>query len=109
MVSDYLSSKNLAWRTEYDDYVNKKGKVVKVGRKSVFKQHFQQVLGAKPDELATDVMLNILFQGSQKGKPLKTPFNFNRHKIMHGEVTNYGKKTYLIRAFLILDFLAHLK
>jgi len=57
------------------------------------------------DELANEVFLNILFQGSQRGEPLKTPFTFNRHKIMHGEYVKYGRIDNTIRAFLILDFL----
>lgn len=61
------------------------------------------------DELANEIFLNILFQGSQRGKPLETPFTFNRHKIMHGEYVKYGRIDNTIRAFLILDFLAFLK
>jgi len=60
-------------------------------------------------ELANEIFLNILFQKSQRGKPLETPFTFNRHKIMHGEHIRYGRIDYTIRAFLILDFLASLK
>jgi hypothetical protein len=59
-------------------------------------------------DLANDIFLNILFQKSQPGKPLKTPFTFNRHKIMHGEYLRYGRIDNTIRAFLILDFLAAL-
>ena len=59
-------------------------------------------------DLANDIFLNILFQKSQPGKPLKTPFTFNRHKIMHGEYLRYGRIDNTIRAFLILDFLATL-
>jgi hypothetical protein len=60
-------------------------------------------------DLANDIFLNILFQKSQPGEPLETPFTFNRHKILHGEYVNYGRIDNTIRAFLILDFLAHLK
>lgn len=60
------------------------------------------------EELTCDILLNVLFQHSQRGKPLGTPFNFNRHKILHGEIVNYGRKDYLIRAFMVLDFLAFL-
>lgn len=65
---------------------------------------------ALPDELdeqATDIFLNILFQRSQPGIPLQTPFNFNRHKILHGENVHYGRQDYLIRSFMVLDLLAH--
>jgi len=57
-------------------------------------------------DLANDIFLNILFQKSQPGRPLETPFTFNRHKIMHGEYLKYGRIDNTIRAFLILDFLA---
>jgi|YelNatPaOPRAMG01_1025707.scaffolds.fasta_scaffold42362_4 hypothetical protein len=57
-------------------------------------------------EAACDIFINILFQKSLPGESLKTPFWFNRHKIMHGEFFRYGRIEYIIRAFLILDFLA---
>ncbi|MGB9834985.1 MAG: hypothetical protein ACPLPW_08490 [bacterium] len=57
-------------------------------------------------DIACDIFTNILFQSSLPGKPLQTPFWFNRHKIMHGEFFRYGRIEYTIRAFLILDFLA---
>ena len=59
-------------------------------------------------DLANDIFLNILFQKSQPGRPLETPFTFNRHKIMHGEYLKYGRIDNTIRAFLISDFLATL-
>ena len=59
-------------------------------------------------DIANDIFLNILFQKSQPGRPLETPFTFNRHKIMHGEYLRYGRIDNTIRAFLILDFLAAL-
>lgn len=57
---------------------------------------------------ANDIFLNILFQKSQPGEPLETPFTFSRHKILHGESIRYGRQTNTIRAFLTLDFLASL-
>ncbi len=56
---------------------------------------------------ANDIFLNILFQDTDDQK-LKTPYTFSRHKIMHGEQIRYGRKDNVIRAFLILDFLASL-
>ena len=106
-LTDYLKSKNISWDVDYDD-LNLKNKT-KIGRKTQFKKHKSIMLDDQFDELANHVFLNILFQKSQKGKPLKTPFNFNRHKIMHGENIEYGRKDYLIRAFLVMDFLASLK
>lgn len=68
-----------------------------------------QTLNKDIMDLANDIFLNILFQKSQPGKPLETPFTFNRHKIMHGEYLRYGRIGNTIRAFLTLDFLASLK
>lgn len=108
VLTDYLDNKGIGWDCAYDDFLQK-GKVKKKGRKSQFQKNWTKTLSTKLDDLANDIFLNILFQRSQKGKPLKTPFNFNRHKIIHGENFKYGRKDYMIRAFLILDFLAHLK
>jgi len=109
VLTDYLNSKGLQWDSDYDDWVDiKTGKVRKVGRKTQFKNAKPMVLSTPLDDLANDIFLNILFQRSQKGKPLATPFNFNRHKIIHGESVKYGRKDYLIRAFMVLDLLAQL-
>ena len=108
LLTDYLSTKGIQWDSAYEDFVQN-GKLKKVGRKSRFNTNRSKSMTTKLDELANDIFLNILFQRSQKGQPLKTPFSFNRHKIIHGESTNYGRKDYLIRAFMIIDFLAHLK
>ena len=107
-LTDYLNSKGIQWDCDYDDWIDgKTGKVRKVGRKTQFKNSKPKVLTTQLDDLANDIFLNILFQRSQKGKPLATPFNFNRHKIIHGESIKYGRKDYLIRAFMVLDLLAH--
>jgi hypothetical protein len=109
-LTDYLDSKGISYDCAYDDFVDgKTGKVKKVGRKTQFKKSSSKTLTSNFSEGANVIFLNILFQHSQKGKPLKTPFNFNRHKIMHGESVNYGRKSYLIRAFLLIDFLVSLK
>lgn len=106
-LTDYLNSKNIQWDCDYDDWIDiKTGKVKKVGRKTQFKNTKPKILSTQLDDLANDIFLNILFQRSQKGKPL-TPFNFNRHKIIHGESVKYGRKDYLVRAFMVLDLLAH--
>ncbi len=108
-LSDFLDSKHIQWDCDYDDWVDlKTGKIRKVGRKTQYKNSKPKVLSHSLDDLANDIFLNILFQKSQSGKPLNTPFNFNRHKIIHGESVKYGRKDYLIRAFMVLDLLAHL-
>lgn len=61
------------------------------------------------EELGVNVFLDILFQSSNPGTPLKTPFNLNRHKIIHAEKIKYGRKDYLIRVIMVLDILAHMQ
>lgn len=80
------------------------------GQKIEWKEWYKSLtLGQDMDDLANEIFLNILFQSSQRGIALETPFMFNRHKIMHGEYVRYGRIDNTIRAFLILDFLASLK
>jgi len=93
-LSDYMENKKISWNGYAD-------------RNSKFKANKSKILTDQLDDLANDIFLNILFQKSQKGKPLVTPFNFNRHKIIHGESIKYGRKDYLIRAFMVLDLLAY--
>ena len=59
--------------------------------------------------MANEVFLDVLFQKAYPGQPLQSPFTFSRHKIMHGEYTNYGRMENVIRAFLTLDFLCYLQ
>jgi hypothetical protein len=108
LLSDYLTSKGIQWDCAYDDLIQQQ-RVKKIGRKSQFKVNRSRTMTNQLDDLANDIFLNILFQRSQKGTPLKTPFNFNRHKIIHGESTSYGRKDYVVRAIMIIDFIAHLK
>lgn len=107
-LTDYLDFKNIPWECAYDDFIQQ-GQIRRVGRKSQFRRNRPRILTTQLDDLASDVFLDILFQHSQNGQPLNTPFNFNRHKIMHGESVKFGRKDYLVRAFMVLDFLSHLK
>ena len=60
------------------------------------------------DEVAINLIENILFAEAKVGKPLnKNLFHFNRHKVLHGEDVKGLTKSNMIRAFLLLDFLAH--
>ena len=109
ILTDYLDLNNIQWEVLYDDCLDKKGNVRRTGRKDQFRRYKSKSIMDPLYNLAIDIFLNILFQKSQKGQPLKTPFNLNRQKIIHGESIKYGRKNYLIRAFLVLDFLSHLK
>ncbi|MCG2790779.1 MAG: hypothetical protein L6305_03400 [Actinomycetia bacterium] len=106
VLSDYLRSKNIQWSCSYDDFINGGGRVIRVGRKSQFRSNNHGILTTPLNDLANIVFLDILFQSSRQPN---IPFNFNRHKIMHGEIVNFGRKDYLVRAFMVLDFLANLR
>ena len=54
-----------------------------------------------------DFFLDVLFQTANPGEKCKS-LHFSRHKILHGEITNYGQKVFTIRCFMILDFLSEL-
>jgi hypothetical protein len=97
ILNDYMRAKGLS----YIGYN---------GRNTVLQTNPLPVsLPAALEDVASEVFLNILFQRSQTGQPLATPYNFNRHKILHAEKTAYGRKDYLIRAFMVLDLLASLR
>jgi len=57
---------------------------------------------------ARSILLEVLYQSAYPGSSLNSPINFNRHKIAHGELLNYGTKYNIIRSFLLLDFLIRL-
>lgn len=97
ILNDYMHAKGLS----YNGY-NSRNTVLQTNPLPV-------TLSTELEDVASEVFLNILFQRSQTGQPLATPFNFNRHKILHAEKTAYGRKDYLIRAFMVLDLLASLR
>ena len=54
-----------------------------------------------------DIFLDVLFQHTKYGEDYPS-IHFSRHKILHGENKRYGRKEYMIRCFMILDFLSEL-
>jgi len=94
-----------------NDYLNSKGFICgytyKI-KKNQFEKIKPKILPTPFNDSAFKILLDILFQESWAGKPLEVSFNFNRHKINHGESTTYGRKDYMIRAFMILDLLSNL-
>lgn len=94
-----VKTKNGKWRYEWLD---SNGQIE--GWKDVYKL---TAAGDKYMAAACEVFLKFLFGHSERGKP--AIITFNRHKIMHGENTRYGRIDNTIRAFLILDFLYYLK
>lgn len=109
LMGDFLMSIGLTYDSGNHSWVVE-DTGVNLGNKKVriFKENKPEVLPKPLDELATDILVNILFQKSFPGETLAVPFNFNRHKIIHGENTHYGRKDYLIRTFLILDLLSYI-
>lgn len=73
------------------------------------KSNRRRMLPPKYEILLENVLYGKLFQEAKPGFPLADPFQFNRHKILHSENINYGRKEYIVRLVLILDYLAHLK
>lgn len=58
--------------------------------------------------ITNEIILDVLFASVYPGEPIKTPINFSRHKIMHGEHVNYGTVPNTLRTFIIIDFLHNL-
>lgn len=56
-------------------------------------------------------ILQVLFRQTRnsKGQEVKIPYRYNRHKVLHGQHLHYGTLPDLIRTFLVLDYLAHVK
>ena len=52
-----------------------------------------------------DVFIDVLLQNTEPREDYKTSIHFSRNKILHGENFHYGKKDYVVRCFMILDFL----
>lgn len=99
--AEFMRQSGLHYDIRKRGWINKSGK--KINKRKWF---IKQTLNSELLDIANDVFLNILFQKSNPGQPLTTPFTFNRHKILHGEYLIYGRIDNTIRAFLILDFLS---
>ena len=102
--TDYLVSKKIIKKPggQYVTFSNKKKEFKK-----------QANISNDFDVLAREILLDVLFQKdiqskSGKQKPRKV-LGFNRNGIMHGELKKYGRRTYLIKSFLLMDFLVSLK
>lgn len=90
IIKDFMKRLGLPWEWEWEEPWNR-----------WFKEGNENELY----NVANYLLLEILFQKAIPGEPLEIPFTFNRHKILHGEYTNYGRINNTIRAFLILDLL----
>ena len=62
------------------------------------------------DIQTSEILLGILFYTNNQNSPApRRILGFNRNKILHGESKKYGRKDYLIKVFLLMDFLLRLK
>jgi hypothetical protein len=98
ILTDYLTSKGIPSKTSYNF---KKTEFLKLKNNIT-------IISDEWDNNFIEVFVQILFQKSYTGQSLEKAFNFNRHKIIHGENIKYGRKDYLIRGFLILEVLSYL-
>jgi len=103
VMTDCLTAQGVDFRSSF-----RRSKTATMGREVALRHALPKTPYEDFYEPARYLLLDILFQTAFMGQPLSTAFNFNRHKIMHGEFLNYGRKDYVVRCILILDFLAHL-
>lgn len=76
------------------------------GQNIRFYQYYRELTSDDSfSDAMNDVFLDVLLQDTPPRGDYKTSIHFSRNKILHGENTNYGKKDYTIRCFMILDFL----
>ncbi len=100
IIKDYLTKKNPEL---------KKGRLPSKKMKEKFIELKDDGLAGEYSKLVDYLLIDYLFQHSVERQPLVTPFYYNRHKILHGENTDYGRVAYLVRTFMIIDYLSHLK
>ena len=102
LLGDYLEDKGISHGNRYGDSGSRIGK--RTGMRSIDSEQ----IGDHIDNTSRDILLDVLLQPYDRSNRSRT-HGFNRHKIIKGENTRYGRKGYLIRAFILIDFLAGLK
>jgi len=114
LMYDYLMFIGYSWDNQTRGWIDNGTKNLvtnpqgrKTNREEIIKQQKPQILPAPLDELATQILLDILFSKAYPGESPASNLQFNRHKIVHGENKHYGRRDYMIRLFLVLDFLSH--
>lgn len=103
ILTEFMKNKGLFFDTKERKWKDNKGKIIY--KKMWFKEQVKSTKENAMTELSNEIFLNLLLQKAYPIHPLKSPFSFNRHKILHGENLRYGRIDNTIRAFLILDFL----
>lgn len=88
--------------------INRYGFIDPEGNKIGKEDYFRELTSGNDFfDAMNDFFLEVLFQTVYPGEKCKS-LHFSRHKILHGEITNYGQKVFTIRCFMILDFLSEL-
>lgn len=76
------------------------------GQNIRFKEYYRELTSDdKFSDAINDVFLDVLLQDTKPRQDYKTSIHFSRNKILHGKNIKYGKKDYVVRCFMILDFL----
>ncbi|KZX13044.1 hypothetical protein MBORA_09470 [Methanobrevibacter oralis] len=76
------------------------------GQNIWFNQYYKELTsGDGFFDVMNDVFIDVLLQNTEPREDYKTSIHFSRNKILHGENFHYGKKDYVVRCFMILDFL----
>ena len=105
MEENFLKVDNdgVIWINETDKLKDQHGQKIKLSeywKSLVEKDEFLEAMNV--------LFMDILLQTTYPGEPYSESIHFSRNKILHGENTNYGRKVYTSRCFLILDFLSEI-
>lgn len=103
ILVEFMKEKGHSYDIKRRKWIDKTGKFV--DKKRWFQKQTSVLQKDAMIDLSNEIFLNFLLQKAFPTHPLKSPFSFNRHKILHGENLKYGTIDNTIRAFLILDFL----
>ena len=96
---------------DYNRVYDSNGKMLKndLGEEMKLNTFFRQLtMDNEFYDAMNDVFLDVLFQKTYPGGEYLS-IHFSRNKILHGENKKYGMKSYMIRCFMILDFLSELQ
>jgi hypothetical protein len=97
----WIKRTKLDSQDKYDSNIKCFGNITK-GKKIDFLREIQI-------ESHYDLITEGLFHTANRGVKLPEQISFNRHKILHGEETEYGNLTNTLKLFLILDYLSRFK
>lgn len=59
-------------------------------------------------DTAAEMLINLIYKDFDPEYSSEEFFSLNRHRILHGNITNYGIFDNVLRSFLILDFIRYL-